>query len=67
MSTQRIPSEKVQFIHDNKRTMKQADIARHLKICPSAVNQIIKGKRRIHWQVNDEYFNLEEFAKWYNF
>lgn len=41
----RLPQTQIDFIFQNKDKMKQADIARKLKVWPSTVNMILRGKR----------------------
>ena len=61
-----LSEEKLNFIMENKDKMKQADIARALKITPACVNQRLKNGR-YGLIVKEGIFNLNEFAKHYRY
>ena len=56
----------INFIWDNKDTLKKCEIAEALKVTPACITQRLSGKNGKVVVMND-YFNVEEFGRYYNF
>lgn len=54
----------IEFIISNKDKMKQKEIARHLNVSPSHVSKLIGCKSGNIFK-NENMFNVDDFAKYY--
>lgn len=64
---QRMDKEKIDFILNNKDSMKQVEIAKILNTSATTVSQILKGKISKGARIDDGSFDEQEFFKHYSY
>lgn len=55
----------IQFIIDNKDTMKQKEIANSLHVTPACICKIVRKYKQGNLVKMEGYFDMEDFAKKY--